>query len=89
EEKTLHDFTVSYMKHTRLADSTRAMKQSIIDRDITPVWGRKLLSEITPSLLREYCDKIKARGAPATAIQVRNIVSAVFKFAALHGDYYP
>lgn len=34
-EKIFHDFTVSYMKYTRLADSTRAMKQSIIDRDIT------------------------------------------------------
>jgi len=89
DEKTLHDFTVNYMKHARLADSTRAMKQSIIDRDITPAWGRKLLSEITAPVLREYCDKVKARGAPATAIQVRNIISAVFKFAALHGDYYP
>lgn len=87
-ERTFYDFTVSYMKHTRLADSTRAMKQSIIDWDITPVWGRKLLSEITAPALREYCDRVKRRGAPATAIQVRNIVSAVFKFAALHGDYY-
>lgn len=40
-EKTFYDFTVNYMKHTRLVDSTRAMKQSIIDRDITPVWGTK------------------------------------------------
>lgn len=47
------------------------------------------MSEITAPVLREYCDKIKERGAQATAIQVRNIISAVFKFAALRGDYYP
>lgn len=32
------------------------------------------------------CNKVKARGAPATAIHIRNIVKQVYAFAILHGE---
>ncbi|WP_139767176.1 Arm DNA-binding domain-containing protein, partial [Salmonella enterica] len=34
--ETFANFTVSYMKRASLADSTRSMKQAVIDRDIIP-----------------------------------------------------
>ncbi|MDX7082544.1 tyrosine-type recombinase/integrase [Serratia marcescens] len=83
------DYTVAYMKHVRLADSTRAMKQAVIDRDILPTLGKKLLHEITTPMLRSLCDKIVDRGARATAIQVREIVGAVFTHAIDRGHSVP
>ncbi|MET4575322.1 integrase [Ottowia thiooxydans] len=32
------------------------------------------------------CNKVKARGAPATAVHVRDIVKQVYAFAILHGE---
>lgn len=79
------DYTVAFMKNARLADSTRSMKQSVIDRDIMPVFGNRLLHEITPAALRSLCDKMLDRGARATALQVREIVGAVFTYAIDRG----
>ncbi|EOV9573901.1 tyrosine-type recombinase/integrase [Cronobacter sakazakii] len=83
--ETFATFTVAYMKHIILAGSTRAMKQTIIDRDILPVLGRKLMTEITPRMVRDLCDKVLARGGRSTAIQIREIISSVYRYAADRG----
>jgi len=83
------DYTVEYMKHVRLADSTRRMKKSVIERDILPTLGKKLLHEITTPMLRALCDKVLERGARATAMQVREIVGAVFGHAIDRGHSVP
>src|SRR3990167_4346987 len=75
-----------WLAGARMADSTRAMRKSIIDRDILPVFENRLLTEITPDDLRALCNKVKARGAPATAVHVRDIVKQVYAFAILHGE---
>jgi len=46
----------------------------------------RLLTEITPDDLRALCNKVKDRGAPATAIHVRDIVKQIYGFAILHGE---
>ncbi len=69
-----------------MADSTRSMRKAIFDRDILPIWKNRLLSEITPDDLRTLCIKAKDRGAPATAIHVRDIVKQICGFAILHGE---
>ncbi|WP_456094037.1 phage integrase central domain-containing protein [Novosphingobium beihaiensis] len=69
-----------------MAGSTRAMRRSIFERDLLPVWRSRLLTEITPGDLREHCLKIVDRGAPATAIHVRDIVKQIYGFAILHGE---
>lgn len=69
-----------------MADSTRAMRKSIVDRDILPVFKNRLLNEISADDLRALCNKVKARGAPATAVHVRDIVKQVYAFAILHGE---
>ena len=55
-----------------MAESTRAMRRSIFERDLLPVWRNRLLTEIEPDDLRAHCAKIVARGAPATAIHSCN-----------------
>ena len=83
--------TDSYMKHVILADSTRAMKQSVIDRDILPVLGNKMMAEITTSMVRDLCDRIVERGGRATAVQAREIISSVYRHAndRGHGLFNP
>jgi hypothetical protein len=39
------------------------MRKAIFDRDILPVWGNRLLTEITADDLRALCGKVKDRGA--------------------------
>ncbi|SCY39922.1 Phage integrase family protein [Paracoccus tibetensis] len=69
-----------------MAESTRAMRRSIYERDILPTFRNRLLTEITPDDLRMMCGKVKDRGAPATAVHVRDIVKLIFAFAILHGE---
>lgn len=83
--------TDSYMKHITLADSTRAMKQSVIDRDILPVLGNKMMAEITTGMVRDLCDRIVSRGGRSTAVQAREIISSVYRYAndRGHGLFNP
>lgn len=79
------EYTVRYMQNVRLADSTRVMKASVIERDIEPVFGRLALDEITTQRLRALCEKICDRGGNATALLVREIVGSVFDYAIDRG----
>ena len=75
-----------WFKDARMAESTRAMRKTIFERDIFPLWKNRHLTEITPDDLRALCHKVKERGAPATAIHVRDIVKQIYAFAILHGE---
>jgi integrase len=75
-----------WFKEARMAESTRAMRQAIFNRDILPPWDNRLLTEITSEDLRALCGKVKDRGAPATAIHVRDIVKQIYAFAILNGE---
>lgn len=80
-EGTFTVFTDNYMKHITLADSTRAMKEAVIERDILPSFGKLLMTEITPSMVRDLCDRIVARGGRSTAVQAREIINSVYRHA--------
>jgi len=84
--KNFGDVAIKWLANARMADSTRAMRKHIVDRDILPVFQNRLLTEITADDLRTLCAKVKARGAPATAVHVRDIVKQVYAFAILHGE---
>ncbi len=86
QAKTFGEFTARWSEGARMADSTRSMRRSILDRDILPVFENRLLSEITAQDLRDLCNKVKARGAPATAVHVRDIVKQIYGYAILHGE---
>ncbi|MCS2149656.1 tyrosine-type recombinase/integrase [Scandinavium manionii] len=83
--------TDSYMKYIILADSTRAMKQAVLDRDILPVLANKLMAEINTATVRDLCDRIVERGGRATAVQAREIISSVYRHAndRGHGLFNP
>ncbi len=83
---TFDEFGEAYFKESKMAESTRAMRRHVYDRDIAPTWKKRLLAEITPEDLRGLCKRVKDRGAPATAIHVRDIVKQIFGFAILHGE---
>ncbi|MGO3743273.1 tyrosine-type recombinase/integrase [Kerstersia sp.] len=76
----------AWFTNARLADSTRAMRKHIIDRDILPVLQNRLLTEVEPEDLRALCNKVKDRGAPATAVQIRDIVKQVYVYAIANGE---
>ena len=84
--KNFGDMTAQWLAGARMADSTKAMRKSIVDRDILPAFQNRLLNEITADDLRALCGKVKGRGAPATAVHVRDIVKQVYAFAILHGE---
>ena len=62
EAKNFQEFTDRWAKGARMADSTRSMRKSILDRDILPVFKNRLLTEITSDDLPDLCNKVKGRG---------------------------
>jgi len=86
EAKSFGDFGERWFAGAPMAESTRSMRRAIFDRDIAPSWKSRLLTEITPDDLRALCLQVKERGAPATAIHVRDIVKQIFGYAILHGE---
>jgi Arm DNA-binding domain len=68
EAKSFGEFGEKWLVNAPMADSTRAMRRSIFERELLPVWRNRLLTEITPDDLRAHCGKIVDRGAPATAV---------------------
>ena len=89
EAKSFGQFGEKWLQAAPMADSTRAMRCSIFERELLPVWKSRLLTEISPGDLREHCLKIVDRGAPATAIHVRDILKQIYAFAKLHGEKVP
>lgn len=86
DSRTLGEWGDQYFREAKMAQSTRDMRRHIYDRDIAPTWKNRLMSEITPDDLRALCNKVKGRGAPATAIHVRDIAKQIFVFAVLMGE---
>lgn len=86
QAKSFGEFGEKWMAAAPMADSTRAMRRSVFERELLPAWRNRLLTEITPGDLRAHYLKIVDRGAPATAIHVRDIVKQIYGFAILHGE---
>jgi integrase len=89
QAKTFGEFAGQWPKDARMADTTRSMRKSILDRDITPAFESRLMCEVSADDLRALWQKIKARGAPATAVHARDIVKHIYAFANLHGEKVP
>ena len=86
EAKSFGEFGERWFQEGRMADSTKAMRRAIYERDILPKFRKRLLTEITAEELRALCATVKERGAPAVAVHVRDIVKQVYGFAILHGE---
>jgi len=79
------DFAEIWLRDTPLAESTKSLKRSVLDRDILPVFGKRKLDEITAAQVLAQCEKVKARGARATAVQVKEVIQAVYRHATDRG----
>jgi integrase len=85
ESGTFKEFAEIWLRDAGLADSTVAMRRAILDRDVLPVFGNRMLEEITSSQLLVLCEKIKARGARATAVHAREVVQQIYRHAISRG----
>ncbi|MFT3721333.1 tyrosine-type recombinase/integrase [Pseudorhodoferax sp.] len=84
--KTFGDHATQWLYGAIMAESTRAVLKSVLNRDILPNFSRRLLSEVRAEDLRALCMRVKERGAPATAIHVREVVKLIYDYANLHGE---
>ncbi|MBW9107394.1 tyrosine-type recombinase/integrase [Paraburkholderia phenoliruptrix] len=82
---TFGKWAEKYFLEAKLAESTRAMRKSVYDRNLAAEFGRLKLEEITSSRLLMRCEKIKERGAAAPAVQARDIVLQVYRFVQARG----
>lgn len=69
--KTFGTAMDAWLANAKLADSARAMRKHIIDRDILPVFQNRQLSEIQAEELRALCNKVTSKlsytnGTPRT-----------------------
>lgn len=65
----------------QMADLTRDMRRAIYERELKPKFCNQKLSEITREDLSTLTDTIVERGAPATAVHMREVVMQVFRWA--------
>ncbi|MFA5965191.1 MAG: tyrosine-type recombinase/integrase [Sphingomonas sp.] len=86
EARSFGEFGEKYLKVAVMAESTRAMRRAIFERELLPTWRNRLLSEISAGDLRDLCLAIVERGAPATAINARDLAKQIYAFAKLHGE---
>jgi len=88
-EESFGEWAERWLTNYRMAETTRDMRRSVYERDLERPFGKLLLHEITHEELRALCDKIVARGAPATAVHAREIVMLVFRYAGQRGHEHP
>ena len=82
---TLGEYTDKWLAEVKLAESTRNLKRSVINRVIKPWRWNYRLAEISTADVRELCEKVKADGARATALQARDIINSVYSYAIERG----
>lgn len=79
------DYAALWSKQWKVAESTRNLRLAILEKELIPVFGKKLLPEITHIKLFEECEKVRDRGAPSTALTMRNLMGKIFRFAQDRG----
>ncbi|WP_308563946.1 integrase arm-type DNA-binding domain-containing protein [uncultured Klebsiella sp.] len=85
QAETFGDYEAQWRKQWRVAESTRAMRIAVMDKDVLPFFRNRLMHEITSADVRENSDKILSRGAPSTAVRAREMIYKVFEFARERG----
>lgn len=85
EALTFGKWAEKYFADATLAESTRAMRKAVYDRNLATEFGRLKLEEITPARLMARCEKIKERGAAAPAVLSCEIVLQICRFIQARG----
>lgn len=79
------DFALRYIAEADLSDSTRELRLAIYERELATGFGNKLMTEITSEDIRAHCELIRDRGAPSTAVFVRDLFNATYRYAISKG----
>lgn len=64
------------------------MRITTYERDVKETFGNRLMTEITTDDIRRHCEKIKERGAPSTAIFVRDLIANIYRYAIQRGHKF-
>lgn len=83
------EWAEEWLEKYKMAESTQDARRFVFEHDLRKPFGALLLHEITEQGLRQLCDRIVARGAPAVAVHAREIVMLVFRYAAQRGEKHP
>lgn len=86
DAETFGAWAEKWLRGYQMADSTRDMRRSVYERELKPKFSNQKLAEITHEDLRALTDTIVDRGAPATAVHVREIVLNVYRWAIERGQ---
>lgn len=86
DAETFGAWAEKWLRGYQMADSTRDMRRAVYERELKPKFGNQKLAEITHEDLRALTDSIVERGAPATAVHVREVVMQVFRWAIERGQ---
>lgn len=86
EARTFGFWARDWVAKYKMAESTRAMRKGVLLRDVLPAFDKRKMWEVTEGDVRQLCERIVDRGAPATAVHAREIVMGVFDWAALKGE---
>jgi integrase len=86
DAETFAAWADKWLRGYQMADSTRDMRRSVYERELRPTFGNRKLVEISHEDLRALTDAIVQRGAPATAVHVREVVMQVFQWAIERGQ---
>ena len=81
-------FAEKYLEEVKLAESTKALRVATYERDIKSTFGNRLMTEISTDEIRHHCNKIKDRGAPSTAIFVRDLIANIYRYAIQRGHKF-
>jgi integrase len=81
--RTFGTWALEWVSKYKMAETTRAMRRSVLERDVLKAFDKRHLAEVTSGDVRALCDKIVARGAPATAVIAREVILQVYEWARL------
>ena len=69
EARTFGFWARDWVAKYKMAESTRAMRKGVLFRDVLPAFDKRKMWEVTEGDVRQLCERIVDRGAPATAVQ--------------------
>lgn len=86
EASTFGIWAEKWLRGYQMAESTRDMRRAVYERELLEKFGALKLDEINHDDLRKLTDTIVARGAPSTAVHVREVVMSVYRWANERGE---
>lgn len=86
DAETFGAWAEKWLRGYQMADSTRDMRKAVYVRELEKPFGNQKLAEITHEDLRALTDAIVERGAPATAVHVREVVLQIYRWAIERGQ---